>query len=128
MAHIALVEDNPHNQAIFRAVLERRGHHVVLLPDGAAALAYLAEHVPDLLLLDLSIPKVDGWTVARRIRASDDARLRDVPIVALTAHAMKGDRNRAIEAGCDRYVPKPVSPRVLDRVVTEVLEGDVRAA
>ena len=128
MGHIALVEDNPHNQTIFRAILERRGHKVDLLPDGARALEYFRDNVPDLVLLDLSIPKVDGWTVARRIRQSDDEALRSVPIVALTAHAMKGDRDRALEAGCDRYVPKPVSPRLRDRVVTEIRRDGGRAA
>ncbi len=128
MAHIALVEDNPHNQTIFLAVLRRRKHRVDLLPDGEQALAYFRDHVPDLVLLDLSIPKIDGWTVVRTLRASDDPRLRTLPVVALTAHAMKGDRDRVLAAGCDRYVPKPVSPRALDRIVTEVLEAQRPAA
>lgn len=128
MANIILVEDNPHNQAVFQAVLWRRGHKVQVVEDGERALEVLETAAPDLLLLDLSIPKVDGWTVARRLRASGRPHLATLPILALTAHAMRGDRTRALEAGCDRYLPKPVSPRELDRVVQEMLAGARKVA
>ncbi len=121
MAHIILVEDNPHNQAVFQAVLWRRGHQVDVVEDGERALEVLAETVPDLLLLDLSIPKVDGWTVARKLRSDTRPEIQSLPILALTAHAMKGDRERALSAGCTTYLSKPVSPRELDRTVQKML-------
>jgi CheY-like chemotaxis protein len=123
MARIVLVEDNPHNQAVFVAVLQRRGHDVTLAEDGERALAVIPDLGPDLVLLDLSIPKVDGWTVARRLRAHASVTVAGVPILALTAHAMRGDRDRALEAGCNGYLSKPVSPRELDRVVQEMLSA-----
>ena len=126
MAHILLVEDNPHNQAVFQAALWRHGHRITVAADGEAALTFLRKGLPDLVLLDLSIPKIDGWTVARTIRAEEpDANL---PILALTAHAMKGDRERAIEAGCDEYLSKPVSPRELGVTIKRLLSTTRSAA
>ena len=115
MSNILLVEDNPNNRAVFEMALRSRGHHVVVATDGQAALDALDDFTPEIILLDLSLPKIDGWTVAKTIR-SDPARA-SIPIVALTAHAMKGDRERALAAGCDTYVSKPVSPRELARTV-----------
>lgn len=127
MAHIILVEDNPHNQAVFQAVLWRRGHRVDVVEDGDRALAVLADTTPDLLLLDLSIPKVDGWTVARKLRADPRPEMQALPILALTAHAMKGDRERALSAGCTGYLSKPVSPRELDKIVQKMLAREEAA-
>lgn len=121
MAQILLVEDNTHNQKLFLTTLRHHGHDVALAEDGAKALEQLEQQVPDIVLLDLSIPKVDGWTVARKVREHDDAALREVPILALTAHAMKGDRERALQAGCTAYLSKPVSPRELTRRVDKLL-------
>lgn len=121
MAKILLVEDNKHNQLMFEKTLRGRGHSVELAPDGRAALDWLSAHVPDLVLLDLSLPKVDGWTVVRTLRGSTDAARAGLYVIALTAHAMKGDRERALQAGCDAYVSKPVSPRELARIVDETL-------
>jgi two-component system cell cycle response regulator DivK len=122
MATILLVEDNPHNRAVFETVLRSRGHVVEVAVDGKAALDALAGPQPDLVLLDLSLPCVDGWTVVRTIRGNTDPRRAGLPVIALTAHAMRGDRERALEAGCDAYVSKPVSPRELARIVGEMLE------
>jgi CheY-like chemotaxis protein len=127
MARIVLVEDNPHNQAVFMAALRRLPHAVELIADGAAAIASATADPPDLMLLDLSLPQVDGWTVVRALRGADDPRLKSLTIVALTAHAMKGDRERAIDAGCDAYLSKPVSPRELIRRVEELLAGSAAA-
>jgi|SRR5690606_15324718 len=124
MAKILLVEDNAHNRTVFETALRQRGFELVIAEDGARALELVATTEPDLVLLDLSLPKVDGWTVARRIRADSNPRVASLPIVALTAHAMKGDRERALAAGCNEYVSKPVSPRQLARTV----EALVRAA
>lgn len=112
---ILLVEDNPHNRKIFSGMLAHAGFQVVEAEDGNQALARVEEVRPDLILMDLSIPGIDGWEVTRRLKA--DARFSKIPIIALTAHAMRGDEESAREAGCDGYLSKPVSPK---RVVDEV--------
>ena len=128
MARILLVEDNPNNQNLFRTTLSHHGHEVELVGDGERALARVEGGMrPDLIVLDLSIPKVDGWTVARTIREHAEPTVAKLRILALTAHAMKGDRQRALEAGCDDYLSKPVSPRELAKRVAKLVER-VRAA
>ena len=112
---ILLVEDNLHNRRIFQGVLSHAGFHVVEAEDGARALDLARSQRPDLILMDLSIPVVDGWECTRRLKA--DAATRPIPIIALTAHAMRGDEERARAAGCDGYLSKPISPK---RVVEEV--------
>ena len=112
---ILLVEDNLHNRKIFQGVLAHAGFHVVEAEDGGKALAAVAHERPDLILMDLSIPVVDGWECTRRLKA--DPSTRSIPIIALTAHAMRGDEERARGAGCDGYLSKPISPK---RVVEEV--------
>jgi two-component system cell cycle response regulator DivK len=112
---VLLVEDNPHNRKIFSGMLTHAGFRVVEAEDGHQALAAMQRELPDIVLMDLSIPGVDGWEVARRLKA--DARTRPVPIIALTAHAMRGDEERARAAGCDHYLAKPISPK---KVVEEV--------
>lgn len=103
---ILLVEDNEMNRDMMKRRLERKGFTVIVAVDGQEAIRSARENKPDLVLLDLSLPLVDGWTVARTLRAMDEtARL---PILALTAHAMPGDRAKALEAGCDEYETKPV--------------------
>jgi CheY-like chemotaxis protein len=103
---ILLVEDHPDNRVLARKLLERAGFRVVEAVDGRQALEQAAACKPDLVLLDMSLPEVDGWTVARTIRQSPD--LRHLLIVALTAHAMDGDRERVLEAGCDEFLTKPI--------------------
>ena len=112
---VLLVEDNPHNRKIFSGMLTHSGFEVVEAEDGHQALAEMARQLPDIVLMDLSIPGVDGWEVTRRLKA--DPRTKLVPIIALTAHAMRGDEERARAAGCDHYLAKPVSPK---KVVEEV--------
>lgn len=113
---VLLVEDNPHNRKIFSGMLTHSGFAVLEAEDGHQALAAMqAATLPDVILMDLSIPGVDGWEVTRRLKA--DARTRAVPIIALTAHAMRGDEERARAAGCDHYLAKPISPK---KVVAEV--------
>ena len=95
--------------------LTRKGYDVALAGDGLRALEAAASDAFDLILLDMSLPELDGWEVARRLKA--DASTRSVPIIALTAHAMAGDRERAMEAGCDDYDSKPIDmPRLLDKI------------
>jgi len=112
---ILLVEDNLHNRKIFQGVLAHAGFRVVEAEDGGKAMAAVSSDRPDLILMDLSIPVIDGWECTRRLKA--DPSTRQIPIIALTAHAMRGDEERARGAGCDGYLSKPISPK---RVVEEV--------
>ncbi len=106
MPRILLVEDNEMNRDMLSRRLVRRGHVVEIAVDGAEGVTRALEGGWDLILMDMSLPEIDGWEATRRIRA--DARGRDVPIIALTAHAMSGDRDKALDAGCNDYDTKPV--------------------
>ncbi len=117
---ILLVEDNPHNRRIFSGMLTHSGFQVVEAEDGEQALDRAWRHQPDLILMDLSIPAIDGWECTRRLKA--DARTRAIPIIALTAHAMRGDEERARQAGCDGYLAKPISPKKVVEEVRRVLK------
>ena len=117
---VLLVEDNPHNRKIFSGMLGHAGFTVVEAEDGHKALAAVATALPDVILMDLSIPGVDGWEVTRRLKA--DARTKSVPIIALTAHAMRGDEERARAAGCDHYLAKPISPKKVVEEVRKILK------
>jgi two-component system cell cycle response regulator DivK len=116
---VLLVEDNPHNRKIFSGMLAHAGFTIVEAEDGHQALAAIAKQLPDVILMDLSIPGVDGWEVTRRLKA--DARTKPVPIIALTAHAMRGDEERARAAGCDHYLAKPISPKKVVEEVRKIL-------
>ena len=118
---ILLVEDNPQNRYLMTFLLESNGHTVDVAEDGEQALAMLEKSVPDLILMDMQLPKVDGYEATRRIKA--DERLRAIPLVALTAHSMKGDRAKAIDAGCDAYVTKPVDADEILTLIEELLGG-----
>ena len=112
---ILLVEDHPDNRVLARKLLERAGFRVVEAIDGRQALEQAAACKPDLVLLDMSLPEVDGWTVARTLRQS--AEFKHLPIIALTAHAMDGDRERGLEAGCDEFLTKPIEiPRFIPTI------------
>jgi CheY-like chemotaxis protein/anti-sigma regulatory factor (Ser/Thr protein kinase) len=106
MAHILVAEDSPDIRELIRMLLESAGHRVVAVPDGRAAVAAAREEPPDLVLMDLSLPILSGWEATRQIRA--DPKTAAVPILAVTAHAMQGDRERALAAGCDGFIPKPI--------------------
>jgi CheY-like chemotaxis protein len=110
MAQILVVEDDEENWDMLSRRLQRRGYRVVRAADGQEAVAMAARERPDLILMDVSLPVMDGLEATRRIRA----RAQTIPIIALTAHAMSGDRDRALQAGCDDYHAKPVElPRLL---------------
>jgi CheY-like chemotaxis protein len=104
---ILVIEDNPDNMTFIMDVLLELGYEVLQASNGLQGVAIAEETIPDLILMDLSLPKMDGWSATRTIKAQQN--LRHIPIIALTAHAMKGDRERAIEAGCDDYVSKPIN-------------------
>lgn len=115
MPRVLLVEDNEMNRDMLSRRLTRRGFDIVVAEDGIEGVRLASEAQPDLILLDMSLPGLDGWEVARRLKA--DAATRAIPIIALTAHAMAGDRERALQAGCDDYDTKPVElPRLLDKM------------
>ena len=115
MPKILLVEDNEMNRDMLSRRLERKGYQVVLAVDGQSGMELAQAESPDLILMDMSLPVMDGWEASRKLKA--DPRTRRVPIIALTAHAMAGDRERAIEAGCDDYDTKPVElPRLLGKI------------
>jgi two-component system cell cycle response regulator DivK len=105
---VLLVEDNEDNLVIYTTILKHSGYSVIPATDGEAALAVARERQPGLILMDVSIPKVDGWEVTRRLKA--DPATADIPIVALTAHALASDREMAIAVGCDGYIAKPADP------------------
>jgi CheY-like chemotaxis protein len=115
MAKVLLVEDNEMNRDMLSRRLQRRGYDVVMADDGEAGVAMARSESPDLILLDMSLPVIDGWEAARRIKGADETRA--IPIIALTAHAMSGDREKALEAGCNDYDTKPVDlPRLLGKI------------
>ncbi|HLU25162.1 MAG TPA: response regulator [Longimicrobiales bacterium] len=112
---VLLVEDNEDNLVVYRTILDFVGYEVIEARDGEEGVDRARSDHPDLILMDISIPKIDGWEATRRLKA--DERTKDIPIIALTAHALEEDRQKAIRAGCDGYLAKPVEPR---RVVEEV--------
>jgi two-component system cell cycle response regulator DivK len=122
MARILYVEDNDDNVYMLKHRLERRGFEVLVARDGRAGVEAAREHLPDLILLDLGLPVLDGWEAARLLK--QDERTRAIPIIALSAHAMAGDRAEALAAGCDEYGTKPVDlPHLLDRIATLLRSG-----
>lgn len=113
---VLIVEDEPDNQAIVRAVVEEMvGCSVILADDGLEALTKVSDEVPNLVLLDLMLPKLDGYEVARRLKGNP--RTQNVPIIAITALARPADRTRALEAGCDDYVDKPFDLDALEQKI-----------
>ena len=112
---ILVVEDDPDNRRIVVKVLAVDGYATLEAGDGESALALARREHPDAIIMDLAIPGIDGWEAARRLKA--DARTADIPIIALTAFAMRGDDERAREAGCDAYLAKPCRPQAIREVV-----------
>ena len=115
MARILLVEDNEMNRDMLSRRLVRKGHEILIAVDGQQGIDQARAARPDLILMDMSLPVVDGWEATRQLKADDDTR--SIPVIALTAHAMEGDRDKAREAGCDDYDTKPVElPRLLEKI------------
>ncbi len=125
MSKILLVEDNYRNRNMLSRRLERRNYEVVIALDGESGLALAASEAPDLILMDMSLPVLDGWEATRRLKA--DAATQHIPVIALTAHAMSSDRDKALQAGCDDYDTKPIElPRLLEKM--EALLGGAAPA
>jgi CheY-like chemotaxis protein len=117
MAKVLLVEDNELNRDMLSRRLLKKGHIVVMAVDGEEAVRAAAAELPDLILMDMSLPLIDGWEATRRIRA--EPATQATPIIALTAHAMAGEREKALEAGCDDYDTKPIEfPRLMGKIET----------
>jgi CheY-like chemotaxis protein len=115
MAKILLVEDNEMNRDMLSRRLERRGYQVVIAVDGQQGVDLAQSSSPDLILMDMSLPVIDGWEATRQLKAMDS--MKAVPIIALTAHAMSGDREKALDAGCNDYDTKPIElPRLLGKI------------
>lgn len=115
MPTILLVEDNEMNLDMLTRRLERRGYEVIVAVDGVQGVEFSKSKHPDLILMDMSLPVLDGWEATRRIKG--DLETRPIPIIALTAHAIAGDRERCLAAGCDEYESKPVKfPRLLEKI------------
>lgn len=112
---VLLVEDNEDNRTVYRTILEHFGYEVVEARNGEDGIRMAREEHPDLILMDISIPVIDGWEATKILKA--DENTRHIPIIALTAHALATDRAKAEEVGCDGYLAKPCEPR---RVVAEV--------
>jgi two-component system cell cycle response regulator DivK len=119
MVKILLVEDNEMNRDMLSRRLAKRGFEVVMAVDGAEGVAMARSAAPDLILMDMSLPVMDGWTATRELKA--DAATRRIPVIGLTAHAMAGDREKCLEAGCDEYDTKPVDfPRLLEKIQVQL--------
>ena len=117
MIRILLVEDNEMNRDMLSRRLERKEFEVIIAVDGQAGVNMAASEAPDLILMDLSLPVIDGWEATRQIKAN--AATQSIPVIALTAHAMAGDEEKALQAGCDDYDTKPVNfQRLLGKIET----------
>ena len=118
-ATILCIEDNPENRLLVRRILEAEGYRMLEAVDASAALELVTAHTPDLILMDINMPDIDGYTLTARLRSMP--QMRDTPILALTANVMKGDRERSLAAGCDGYIQKPVDVDRLPRQISEFL-------
>ncbi len=119
MKTVLIIEDNENNLYLMRFILTKLGHTVIEARDGAAGVKLAKKNRPDLILMDIQLPVLDGYAATRLIR--EDAALQDVPIIAVTSFAMVGDREKALEAGCTAYIEKPIDPasfvKVLERFI-----------
>ena len=119
MARILLVEDNEMNRDMLSRRLVRRGYEVVIAVDGEQGVAMARSEAPALILMDMSLPGLDGWEATRQIKAAPETRA--IPVIALTAHAMSGDREKAVAAGCDDFDTKPVDlARLLEKIEAQL--------
>ena len=117
MPKLLLVEDNEMNRDMLSRRLERKGYEVIIAVDGEEGVRMAQSEAPDLILMDMSLPVMDGWEATRQLKAAPETQ--SIPVLALTAHAMSGDREKAIEAGCDDYDSKPIElARLLEKVQT----------
>ncbi len=119
-ARILVVEDDPQNQYLVRFLLERAGHEVIVAVDGQQAVDIAEQSAPDLVLMDMLLPRMDGWAATRALKQQAGF---SAPIVALTAYSMKGDRESILAAGCDGYISKPIDPETFVEEIEEYIVG-----
>ena len=119
---ILIVEDDEKSLYLARFILEKEGYDVIEARDGLEALDKVSRETPDLILMDMQLPKLDGYEATRRIRA--DKNLAHIPVVAMTAYAMKGDREKTLEAGCTGYIEKPIDPETIISEIQKVVGVD----
>ncbi|MDD2455167.1 MAG: response regulator [Kiritimatiellae bacterium] len=122
-ARILLIEDNELNRYLATFLLEKRGYAVACANDGPQGITMAAEMIPDLILLDIQLPSMDGYAVARSLRA--EPVLNHVPIVAVTSYAMPGDREKALDAGCNGYIEKPINPDTFTEEISAYLRHEI---
>lgn len=119
MTRVLIVEDNEMNRDMLSRRLERKGYQVVMAVDGGEGVEKASSEKPDIILMDMSLPVLDGWEATRRVKANPETAT--IPVIALTAHAMAGDRDKTIEAGCDDYDTKPIDlPRLLSKIEAQL--------
>ena len=123
MAKILIVEDNPLNRDMLSRRLIRSGHLVLMAGDGRQGITSAQTECPDLILMDMSLPEIDGWEATRRLKS--DKATRRIPVIALTAHAMSSDRQKCMEAGCDDYDTKPVDYQRLTAKIQAALQTGI---
>ncbi len=122
MAKILIVEDNADNRDMLSRRLTRKGYECVMAEDGAIGVTLAESEKPDLILMDMSLPVLDGWAATQQIKAKEQTR--GIPVIALTAHAMAGDREKALAAGCDDFDTKPIElPRLLEKIEALLKKG-----
>jgi CheY-like chemotaxis protein len=120
-SRILIVEDNPDNLELVRFLINQAGHQVLAATDGRKGLALARQQLPDLILLDLGMPELDGWSVAEELKK--DPLTNSIPVVAITAYTLPGDRRRAIEAGCDGYISKPLNVSTFIEEISQYLKN-----
>ena len=118
---ILYIEDNPDNRMLVYRVLRAEGFDIHSVPDGTAGLNFLEEQIPNLILMDINLPEIDGYTMTNLLKSRPE--LANVPIIALTANVMKGDREKTFEAGCDGYLQKPINVDLLGNQIRSYLDA-----
>lgn len=119
MAKILIIEDNEHNLYLATFILEKNGHEIIQASNGETGIARAAQTLPDLILLDIQLPGMDGYTVAEELRKN--LAIAQIPIIAVTSYAMTGDRERILAAGCTSYIEKPINPDTFHMEITQFL-------
>lgn len=117
-----VVEDNEKNRKLMRVVLKAKGYNVIEATTGEEALSLLKGNIPDIILMDIQLPGIDGITLVKQIKA--DALTKDIPIIAVTAYAMKGDEQKILETGCNAYVSKPINTQELPLIIEKYIKRD----
>ncbi len=115
MAKVLIIEDNESNLYMMKFIISKLGHNILQAKDGIRGLEIVIEETPDLILLDIQLPLLDGYSVTRKLREND--KLKNIPIIAVTSYAMVGDREKSLEAGCTAYIEKPINPEIFIKEV-----------